>query len=93
MKGSRSPAVAALADAQLHYFETVKRILEQDLPDYLHCESSPAAEDNAEALALYAEYAIDYAAQSMRYALIAALKAIDLQISSEKREETNNEAK
>ena len=93
VKGSRSPAVAALADAQLHYFETVKRILEQDLPDYLHCESSSAAEDNAEALALYAEYAIDYAAQSMRYALIVALKAIDLQISSEKREETNNEAK
>lgn len=71
----------------------IKKFLEQDLPDYLHGESSSAAEDNAEALALYAEYAIDYAAQSMRYALIAALKAIDLQISSEKREETNNEAK
>ena len=71
----------------------IKKFLEQDLPDYLHCESSSAAEDNAEALALYAEYAIDYAAQSMRYALIAALKAIDLQMSSEKREETNNEAK
>ena len=34
VESSRSPAVAALARAQLEYVRTVRKILEQDLPDY-----------------------------------------------------------
>jgi hypothetical protein len=87
IEGSRSQAVAELAHAQLEYNEKVRKILEQQLPEYLRCEGSTASEDKAEAAALYGEYAIDFAVQSARYALIAALKAIDLQMSSEEKEE------
>lgn len=44
-----------------------------------------------EAAALYTEYAIDFAVQSMRYALVAALKAIDLQMSAEENNEQKEE--
>ena len=43
-------------------------------------------EDQAEAASLYGEYAIDFAAQAMRHALLAALSAIDLQMNCEERE-------
>ena len=94
VEGSRSPAVAVLADAQLKYAQTVKKILEQELPDYLRSEAGTISDANAEVLALYAEYAIDFASQSARYALIAALKAMDLQMTAdEQKEEKNNETK
>ncbi len=92
VEGSRSQAVAALAGAQLEYYKTVRKILEQELPEYLHCETSTSPEDRTEATALYAEYAIDFAVQSTRYALIAALKALDLQMSwEEQKEEVHDE--
>ena len=87
VEGSRSPAVAALAGAQLEYCRTVRKILERELPNYLRSEANTASEDKAEAAALYGEYAIDFAVQSARYALIAALKAMDLQMNTEKHEE------
>lgn len=94
VEGSRSRAVAALARTQLEYYGTVRKILEQELPDYLRSENSTVSEDRAEAAALYAEYAIDFAVQSTRYALIAALKAMDLQMSiEEQREEKHDETK
>ena len=37
----------------------------------------------ASQIRLYGEYAIDFAAQAMRHALLAALSAIDLQMSCE----------
>ena len=40
-------------------------------------------EDEAEAAALYAEYAIDFACQSTRWALAAALRAMELQAWAE----------
>ena len=73
----RSPAVSALAAAQLDYNQKVRHILHDELPGYLH------EEDQAEAASLYGEYAIDFAAQAMRHALLAALSAIDLQMSCE----------
>ena len=94
VEGSRSPAVAALAGAQLEYYRTIRKILEQELPDYLRSETSTSSEDKTEAAALYGEYAIDFAVQSTRYALIAALKAIDLQMSTdEQKEEKQHETK
>lgn len=87
VEGSRSQAVAALARAQLGYARTVRKILDQELPEYLRSESSTSSEDKAEAAALYAEYAIDFAVHSMRYALMAALRAMDLQMSMEEQKE------
>ena len=87
VEGSRSQAVAALASAQLDYYRTVRKILEQSLPVYLRSEAGTCLEDKTEAVALYAEYAIDFAVQSMRYALIAAFNAIDLQMTAEERKE------
>ncbi len=86
VEGCRSQAVAALAEAQLQYFQTSEMILEQKLPDYLHSETGTTLENKVEAAALYAEYAIDFAVRSMRYALIAALKAIDAQMNAEETE-------
>lgn len=75
----RSPAVAALSLAQLSYCNQVENILTQELPGYLHSEGSTPAQDQAEAAAVFAEYAIDSAVQAARYALWAALSALDAQ--------------
>ena len=87
VENSRSPAVAALAGAQLDYSRRAEEILEQELPEYLRDEDGSAPEEGAkhqeEAAALYAEYAIDFAVQSMRYALMTGLKAMDMQMDSE----------
>ena len=83
---SHSPAVAALSAAQLEYDLKIQEILQNELPDYVHGEDSDMTEDQAEAASLYGEYAIDFAAQAMRHALLAALSAIDLQMNWEERE-------
>ena len=77
VESSRSLAVAALAEAQLKYSQRVKNILEEEMPEYLYSETGTKEGKMAEAAGLYAEYAIDFAVQSMKYALMAALKAID----------------
>ena len=53
----------------------------RELPAYLHGENTCRDADRAEAASLYGEYAIDFAAQAVRHALLAALSAIDLQMS------------
>lgn len=79
---SRSPAVAELSREQVDFFKKAEKTGER-LPEYLHCPT----EDDAEAYALYAEYAIDFAVQSMRYALISAMKAIEAQTQLDKKKE------
>ena len=54
----------------------------EKLPRLMRGEEDPQ-EEQAEAAALYAEYAIDFASQAMRGALLAALIAIDRQMSCE----------
>lgn len=89
---SRSPAAAQLARLYLDFFQDTGEILSEKLPASLHSEANSCMEDNAEAAALYAEYAIDFAIQSMRYALITALTAMDLQMDAEKeKQEESNE--
>ncbi len=83
---SRSGAVARLSEAQLEYDEKVRRLL-ASLPEEIHSEASDAEQDRAEALALYAEFALDLAAQSMRGALIAALTALEAQPGGTRKEE------
>lgn len=86
-ENSRSPAVAALSKRQVEFFKNAENIMKDDIPKFLRSETSDDTETDAEAYALYAEYAIDFAVQSMRYALIAAMKAIDAQNELDKERE------
>ena len=103
-ESSRSPAVAELAGLQLHYTREMEEILKQRLPaDMYDGTENPVSyqasrywrgeqevmENRAEGMTLYAEYAIDFATQAMKYALQASLAALDMQMScEEKKEET-----
>lgn len=83
---SRSPAVSELAQAQKSYYQTVKELREKKLPAYLHSE---CGDDELEARMLYAEYAIDFARQSICHALIAALTAVDMEKMMKKQSTEN----
>ena len=71
---SRSPAISKLSDAHLDYCTRMEE-LAKDLPRYM----GEANVEKAEAAALYAEYAMDFATQAYRFALLAALEAIYIQ--------------
>ena len=88
-EGCRSPAVAELAGVQRDYTRRTEEILREEMPRLMAGDDSPG-EERAEAAALYAEYAMDFAAQSMREALAAALTALDLQMDweEERKEES-----
>ena len=83
VRSSRSSAVSALSKAQLEYGQRVDQILNEELPNEMRGRNQSCAEDQAEAMTLYAEYAIDFATQSMRQALAAALSAVVLQQRAE----------
>lgn len=76
-----SPAVHMLAQTQLHYCAEMER-LHDNLPKHM----GETRQEKTEAAALYAEYAMDFATQSARFALAAALEAIDLQKTEETEE-------
>ena len=78
VRSSRSHAVGELAKAQLEYGQRVERILREELPDEMHGRNQSCAEDQAKAMTLFAEYAIDFATQAMRQALGSALSAVVL---------------
>ena len=71
---SRSPAISKLSDAHLDYCRRMQE-LAKDLPRYM----GETNEEKSEAAALYAEYAMDFATQADRFALLAALEAIYIQ--------------
>lgn len=77
-----SPAVSMLARAQLDYCTEMEH-----LHDALPRQMGETDQDKAEAAALYAEYAMDFATLSARFALVAALEAIDLQKEQENKED------
>ncbi len=74
----RSRFAVTFAKAQKDYQNKVENCLSK-----LKVERMSAAE-RADAMALYAEYAIDFAVMSMRHALLASLTAIDLQMDADK---------
>ena len=76
IRSSRSSAVSSLSKAQLEYGQRVEQILNEELPNEMRGRNQSCAEDQAEVMTLYAEYAIDFATQSMRQALAAALSAV-----------------
>lgn len=84
---SRSPAVAALSGAQLNYDRRIREILRNELPGCLHERGGNFTADQVETISLYGEYAIDFAAQAMRYAHLVVLSAIDAQISLEEQKQ------
>ena len=86
VKEGRSPAVAALSGVQLDYMKRMEELLQKELPEDLHGKNHTAAIDHAEAAALYAEYAMDFATLSMRQALAAALAAL---LQAAENQETN----
>jgi len=71
---SRSPALAKLASLQLGYCSDMES-LRRELYRYM----GETTQEKSEAFALYAEYAIDFAIQADRFALLAALEAIHIQ--------------
>ena len=83
IQAAHSPAVLKLAQAQNTYNLTIQQLMEEALPKDLHSDFSTPQEDRSEAMMLYAEYAIDFARQALRHALIASLSAMDLQQSPE----------
>lgn len=88
VEGCRNPAVAELARAQWEYGRKVGNLLKES-DRYFHSETGTPQEDKAEASTLYAEYAIDFAVQSMKYAVLAALMAVDQQMETEEQKEEN----
>lgn len=91
IREGRSPAVAALSQAQLTYDLEIQRILRDELPGYLHGENTCRDADQAEAACLYGEYAIDFASQAVCHAMLAALSAIDLQMSCEEARQSQSQ--
>lgn len=87
---SRSPAVSALSQAQLTYDRRIRKILQEELPGYLHEDGSSFSADQVEAISLYGEYAIDFAVQAMRCAHLAVLSALDAQISLDEQEQEDS---
>lgn len=87
LKNCRSQAVARLARAQLDYQDATESIVKKQLTYDLHGENTSSDQDEAEASALYAEFAIDFATLSMQQALIAALSALDRQERNDRNKE------
>ena len=86
IEGCCSEAVAELARALVECRNKMEALLENGkLERYLHSETSNTADDHAEATTLYAEYAMDYAVQTIQFALIAALSAMEAQLDTENR--------
>ena len=83
VEGSRSRAVTELARTQLEYSQAMAKLFDGSLEQYFQSEDGSRLENQVEATTLYAEYAMDYAMQTMRHALIAALTAMDLQLTAE----------
>lgn len=81
-RSSRSPIMARLAELQRDYCQGTEALLR--LAEDSGSAVSLPSQDYAEMMTLYAEFAIDFATQSMRYALIAALRAMELQMQADK---------
>ena len=90
IKGSGYPAAARLAQAMLTYENSVKEILREAENGNYSREHRKTGDP--EPAILYAEYAAVFATQSMNHALLAALRAVEKQLSYEEEERrTGNE--
>jgi len=85
VENGHSPAVEALSAAQIRYYNEIKTIMDDKISQFMRTEKGDAAEEKAEAMTLYAEYAIDFAVLSMKHALFSAMYALDMQLALEQR--------
>ena len=81
VEGSKSPFVAELAKAQLAYVQEATQDVSRLVTE---CKTM---EGMTEALAVYAEFAIDFATHAMNQALLAAMYAVDAQIIADNSKE------
>jgi hypothetical protein len=81
IKSSRSLAVSKLAAAQMDYNKQTEKILKKTSLGFQ--DEKIQKKEQTEVAALYAEYAIDFATQAMRHALLASLCALDMQRTDE----------
>lgn len=86
-RGCRLKAVGQLADVQREYGQRMERILKERV----EAAAADGEERQAEAVTLYAEYAIDFATLAMRYSLMAALSAMELQARLERKKGETDE--
>ncbi len=84
---SRLPAMEALSAVQLEYCRKADAILRQQLIQELRASNQNDMEGEAEAAALYAEYAIDLAAQAARYAMTAVFTAVEARLKAGEEQE------
>ena len=82
-RACRCRTMAELAALQRDYSRRAEALLHSCLTEEQRDCGCADISGRAETAALYAEYAIDFATQAMRYALIAALDAIALQTQSD----------
>lgn len=83
IKNCRSKAVLKLSGAQLEYRQKTQELMREQIVSDIHSDDSSAVDDKKEASALYAEFAMDFAALSVQQALIAALSALKEQVESD----------
>ena len=81
VKKAKSGMMEEMAEIQLEYCSKINRFLETQDEILNKDPTERAQEKYAEDMSLYAEYAIDLATQTVKYAVFAALKAIDLQMN------------
>lgn len=80
VQSCRSPIMARFAEIQQKYGQQAEELLQTSLDEgKAGCRNREVCQDHAEKMTLYAEFAIDFATQAMRYALIMAVSAIELQ--------------
>lgn len=82
VRSCRSHTMARLAEVQRDYGRRMEALLPADAKKS-GAAGEPEQQDSAERMALYAEFSMDFATQAMRYALIAALKAMELQMQAD----------
>ena len=92
VKGCCMRSVANLAQVQLDYQKRTEDLLRTELRAEMSGKNHTIEEDRAEASTLFAEYAIDFATQAMRYALYASMRALVLQAKAEEMEECGRQA-
>lgn len=83
VRSCRCPAMARLAQLQRDYAQQTQALLQTGVIKRSPDDPLIRYQDDAEMMALYTEFAIDFATQSMRYALMAALRAAELQIQAD----------
>lgn len=84
VRSCRSPVMAHLAKMQRDYEQQAEEYLKATPILMQENHAQPNCQDRAEATTLYAEFAIDFATQAMRYALISAFSAMELQMQADR---------